>query len=345
MFPLVLVGGFLLFLLWSQVIRPRVAASDLPEGALYTLRNGHRGVDAVGFFANGNFVTDGSAGGLVHAAADGSELAKLATGSANHRFRLAPDRSELAAFSTVSPEVRFFSPEGAPAGSWSLPEELRPLDLAWLPNIKCLAVASREGIDFFRRSDGSRATSLPDSAACSHLAASADGRWLVAYRFREARLSVWPLADIQQRVDFAGLEAPLFALAADGSRLAFRQQGRTVCYHLPMSDSPQPQVIEEDRPLSALSFDPTGQFLALGDAAGQVTVVDTSVKEGKAALVLGPWSHPRPIASLAFSVKGDRLLVGLNHEASAVQHRPGGIAHSRSVDVRPGYAVMWEIPK
>ncbi len=354
--------GFAGYIVWAQVVSPRIAAQgdcDRSAGCLYTAVNGRRSVAVIGFSADGSrFLSRGTSSGQIHDATNGKFLTALDEGRENYSYSISGDRSEIVAHRKDS--VKVFDWNGELLRSWTPDPGTSVRHVVTIPLVKGFLVAEPAGVSV-RQGDGALITWLVEGEGIMQVAAAEAGDYVAAYNFADDQLMAWPLQSLDDGIVIDEVEALAFQLSADGSRLA--AGGPQGAYVWQTGDgSPvlavEPEVLKTTT--AVLSLD--GSLLAVGFENGSVAVFDVNTRE-----LIRRFDHDRPPNQIMFDPLATSLAVGLDSQTSVSggelvfrtqPHHdnvpylrdsegmsPGGMLRQSQnrTSVKPGYAIVWSL--
>lgn len=349
--PALCIGGLFIYFVFSTFLAPRfsaLGACDTDSGCLYTAFNGNRSVRVIGFSADGTrFLTDGTSDAIIHDADTGRNTADLDEGTDNHSYSISGDRQEIVAYNTDS--IKFFDWEGERLRTWTADPDESVRDVALVPFLDGFVIAEAAGVSLWRMSDGSLINRLTETGGIMDVSASADGRYVAAYNFVDDQLIIWPLENVDAAVTINNVEALYMDLSADGSRIA--AQGPSGAFVWNTADGSLITSLETNgTPATAASLSADGNLLAVGFENGSVTVLDIALDQ-----IVSSFDHAHPPNDISIDPDNNSMAVGLDHEATqsnnelvfrdrpGYQHGENLRANPNSVQIRPGYLIMWRL--
>jgi WD40 repeat protein len=356
----VLIVGFLGWTVWKAAVQPRAAAQTtcaFESSCLYTVVNGSRSVRLSPFSNDGQRLMSKGSSTLIHDAATGNRVGRLNPSFDSFTAVFMSERREIAAIGREA--IEFFDYDGELLRTWRADPDERTAEFVPLPQLDGFALAQEDAIVFYRMSDGSRFSQLPDSPGMSQLAVSADGALLAAYSAAADAIHLWPLERIADAVIISEAgQARHLQLSADGSLVAAHSENSAFVWRtadgalLGAVDAP-------DVAITALSLAANGARLAVGYADGIVEV--WSLPQGE---LVQFFEHGQQLNGVALSPDGARLAVGLRETAVVTritaQERREAEWRARTgqagdntarfltpgqtyVDTKPGFAIVWAV--
>jgi WD40 repeat protein len=226
---------------------------------------------------------------------------------------------------------------GALVGSTDVVDYLRhhtePVSgLAFAPDGRLLASADTAGdVVLWRVPDGTTqgAVMHVDDESVGALAFSPTGKQL-AIAGTGLSLADTTTGEVSGTLDIGDMRVDALAFDGDGSRLAavgcrfvddYCDSGLVRVWDIAAQRRVVDTVLDPMFSNSAVAFDPTGTYLAVGGAAGDVTLVDVA---GGAPPLRLPEGHPDEVEALSFT--GDGQLITASGSSTPVPDDPSGPA-------------------
>lgn len=350
----VLIVGFVVWSIWTGLIQPRATAGAacLRESrCVYTIANGPDSVRIIGYTPDGSRLISRGSQTLIHDAATGERIRRINPDfDGSFRVEFMGDWPEIAAIGRDA--IEFYDYDGVLRRTWRGAPGERTAHFAALPIVNGFALAQEEAIAFYRLSDGSRFTQLPDSAGMSQLSTSHDGEIMGAFHFETRTIHIWPLSNIQAAITIpvANVVRDL-QVSADGSLVAWHVDSAAFVAQTDDGTILLTAPGFGDINVTMLSLAVNGEQLAVGFADGSVEIWSVESRTIEQLL-----EHNRRLFWLDLSPDGQHLAVGLQrnvvvtmpdeHERWQRINNPNQPISRNTYptsSTQPGFTIVWSL--